>query len=176
MMTRIFKWFLLSSLLLSVTATATSFQELSLEEMIDKAELAFYGVVIDTQVIEREGEPWTQVNFELLEPFRGVSEDDVSLELLFYGGAPPDSAALQVDLMPQFSAGQTVLIFAYDDTYYSPIVGFRQALWREQGAGFVSEIGARLSLGDDNALMLEGVGASPSDVLQALRIAFGVAE
>jgi len=158
------------------TALPSTFKELSLEEMIEKAELAFYGVVIATEAIERNNEPWTKVSFELLEPFKGLSEDDVSLELLFYGGSPLDDPALLVSLMPQFETGQTVVIFAYQDTYYSPIVGFRQGLWREQDAAFVSEAGERLSLGEENRLLLEGVGASPTDILQVLREVFGSEE
>lgn len=177
MIKRLSQYLALLCLSLSLsTAWATTYQELSLEEMIDKADLVFYGVVIATEAIDRDNEPWTNVSFELLEPFKGLSTEEVSLDLLFYGGSPLDDPALQVSLMPQFEAGQTVLIFAYQDTYYSPIVGFRQGLWREQGAGFVSETGKRLSLGDENTLLLEGVGAIPSDVLQALRDIFGASE
>jgi hypothetical protein len=152
-------------------AWATTYQALSLEEMFSKAEIAFYGVVITVEPIEREGELWTKVSFELLESFKG-EEEAVSVELLFYGGEPLDGSALNVSLMPQFKVGEKVLILAYKGDFYSPIVGFRQGLWHETETGFMSETDFLLGLDSDNKLILEGAGASPEDILNAVRDVF----
>lgn len=151
---------------------ATSYDALSFEQMLARAELAFYGVVIGSTVIEQDGEPWTQVSFEVLESFRGLDEDAVSLELLFFGGQT-EAATVQVSLMPVFQEAEKVLVFAYEAQYYSPIVGFRQGLWRESENGFRSETGEFLSL-EEGTIVLSGNGLSPLDLLSNLRQAFEV--
>ncbi len=158
------------------TIQATTYKQLSLDELLAKADIAFYGIVISVDPIDRNGELWTQVSYELLEPLKGLGEDAAALELLFYGGIPLDGAAFQVSLMPQFSVGETVLILAYQADYFSPIVGFRQGLWREQDSAFISETGQRLSLGEEGDLHLEGAGANPQDILTAMRAAFEAQE
>ncbi|MCA9836437.1 MAG: hypothetical protein KC422_05970 [Trueperaceae bacterium] len=151
---------------------ATTFEALSFEDMLAKAEIAFYGTVTATTVVEQDGEPWTQVSFEVLEPYRGVEEDSSSLELLFYGG---QSATVnqQVSLMPSFTVGEKLILFAYDAQYYSPIVGFNQGLWREMENGFRGEAGDLLSL-EGEQLVLTGQGLSPEDLLTRMRQSFEV--
>lgn len=153
---------------------ASSYQQLSLEAMLAKAELAFYGVVLATTAIEKDGEVWTQVEFEVLEAFRGLEADSPKLELTFYGGKT-ETATTQVSLMPTFTEGEKLVIFAYKAEYYSPIVGFRQALWRETPNGFRSETGDLLSLSEGD-LVLTGSGLSPAEVLSKLAKAFEVQE
>ncbi len=159
-------------LILGSFGYATSYDALSFDELLARAEVAFYGTVISTTVIDQEGEPWTQVSFEVLEPFRGLEKDASSFDLLFYGGQT-ETVNKQISLMPTFTTGEKVLVFAYKAQYYSPIVGFRQGLWRETENGFRGETGDLLSL-DGDTLVLKGAGLSPSDALASLKQAFEV--
>jgi len=167
--------YLLSLCLVLSFAFATSYQSLDLETMLSNSEIAFYARVESINVIEKDNQPWTQVNFEILEPFKGLAEDRTLLTLEFLGG-DLGSSSLQVQLMPSFSEGETLVIFAYDAAYYSPIVGFRQGLWREIETGFISEMGSYLGLDAEGQLALTDSGVSPSDLFAALRLAFAEAD
>lgn len=167
--------YLLSFCLILSLALATSYQSLDLEDMLSKSEIAFYARVESTNVIEKDNQPWTQVNFEILERFKGVAEDSTLVTLEFLGG-DLGSSSLQVQLMPTFGEGERLVIFAYDASYYSPIVGFRQGLWREIETGFISESGSYLALDTEGQLALTDSGVSPSDLFAALRLAFKEAE
>ncbi len=147
------------------TAGATTYTALSLEEIAQKADTAFYGTVGEVRVEDRDGEPWTVVTFT---PERTLKGDlGESFELSFYGGTPPEGPALLVDGMPRFETGETVLLFAYDAAYYSPVVGFSQGLWRLSDAGLRDETGRVLSLDEEGALEPDGSGAATEDLLSA---------
>ncbi len=152
-------------LLLGSSAGATTYTALSLEDVAQKADIALYGTVTSTRVEEREGEPWTVVTFTPERTLKG--EVGESLELSFYGGTPESGPALLIDGMPRFEEGETVLLFAYDAPYYSPVVGFSQGLWRLTGAGLRDETGRVLSLGEAGALEQGGGGAATEDLLSA---------
>lgn len=162
---------LLSALLPFVfNAQATTFRLLTLEELIESAELAFHGTVLATDPQLRDGDPWTTVTFDVSE-FLLVpddwSEPGTQLSLDFLGGAAGGSQ-LTVALMPQFQAGDEVILFAYDADHYSPVVGFNQALWRLSPAGeWVTETGAPLGLDDDGNLT-DGTGSPAAEVLREL--------
>ena len=147
------------------TAGATTYTALSLEDVAQKADLALYGTVTSTRVEERDGEPWTVVTFTPERTLKGDMGE--SLELSFYGGTPPDGPTLLVDGMPRFEEGETVLLFAYDAPYYSPVVGFSQGLWRLTDAGLRDETGRILSLDEAGALEQGGGGAATDDILSA---------
>ncbi len=151
-------------------SSATSFQELSLEDMLERSQIAFFGKVSAIETIEKQAEPWTKVSFEILKPFLGV-DDKTEISLLFYGGNINNKNTL-VSLMPQFSLDENILILAYKNEYYSPIVGFRQGLWREQALGLIDEANRTLSLDKDSKLILDGEGASTTDLLSAFEKAF----
>lgn len=163
-------WLSLSSLVL-----ATTYQTLSLEDIIGKTELAFYGEVTAVEVEARDGEPWTVVSFTVTEALAGteavLEEDETALELAFYGGTLPSGQSLNVSLMPRFVIGENVLVLAYNRTLYSPIVGFRQGLWRDRELGLRSETGQFLTVDDEGALSQGEEGAGTEAILEALRTA-----
>ena len=162
----------LSLLLVTLVASvgfATSYRALELGEMLAQTELAFYGEVRELSVEERSGEPWTMVTFEVRQPLFGLGADDSSLSLAFYGGELPNGVSLSVSLMPQFEVGETVLVLAYQGELYSPIVGFRQGLWRETALGLRDETGRLLSLSEEGELLLDGEGGATEALLEALR-------
>ena len=166
---------LLVTLALSSLALATTYRELSLDEMLAATEVAFYGQVADVTVEDRDGEPWTVVTFEVLEPLLGVEdrldEDGVSLALAFYGGTLPSGETVTVSLMPQFAVGELALILAYDGDYYSPIVGFRQGVWRDSTLGLRDETDRLLGFDEEDELLLDSVGGDTDTIIGSLRAA-----
>ena len=166
-------WFVLSSsALLGSVAFATTYKALTLAEMVETTDLGFYGEVVGVTVEERDGDPWTVVTFDVTRALVGIeadegSEEDVSFA--FYGGTLPSGESLLVSLMPQFSEGDTVLMLAYDAELYSPVVGFRQGLWRETTLGLRDETGRLLSLDEEGTLALDGDGGGTEALLDALQ-------
>lgn len=153
---------------------ATTYEALTLDEILAKTEIGFYGQVSEVSVEERDGDPWTLVTFEILEALIGVtppedSNQPLAVTLAFYGGTLPSGESLLVSLMPQFSVGETVLVLAYNEELYSPIVGFRQGLWRSTTLGLRDESGRLLSLGEAGTVALDGVGADTDALLNELR-------
>jgi hypothetical protein len=132
--------------------------------MTTKAELAFFGTVRTVRVEERSGEPWTIVSFEVLQRFKGLDEEMIELELAFLGGTLPNGTSLAVNLMPRFDVDEEVLLFAYERSSYSPIVGFRQGLWRLGDLGFRDDSGRLLTVDEEGNLLLDGSG-TPSEVV-----------
>jgi hypothetical protein len=149
-------------------AFATTYKTLTLDEMIAQTDIAFLGEVSSTETIDRNGEPWTRVTFRVIEPLL-ATEKDANVTLTFYGGTLSNGVSVTVNLMPQFTQGEEVLILAYNDELYSPIVGFRQGLWRNQTLGLRDEIGRALTLNEDGTLSLGGTGGSTADILLTLR-------
>jgi hypothetical protein len=162
-------FFFLSSFLFPLSsAFATTYRTLTLEEMIAQTDIAFFGTVTSVETIERDGEPWTRVTFTVTEPLL-ATEADETVTLTFYGGTLSSGVSITVSLMPQFQEQEEVLILAYNDELYSPIVGFRQGLWRNTTLGLRDEIGRALTLGDDGTLSLGGEGGGTTDILRTLR-------
>lgn len=155
------------ALLLGAAALATTYKVLTLDQLLAATEIGFYGEVAQVEVEDREGQPWTVVTFALLNEFVGTDDaENDQLTLEFVGGTLPSGETLTVDLMPQFTRGERVLVLAYERDLYSPIVGFRQGLWREGSLGLSDETGRRLSVDEDGELLLDGEGGA-TDVLVA---------
>ena len=164
-----FSFFLLSFLFLAL-GHATTYLELSLDDLINQTELAFYGEVTAVEVVGRSGEPWTQVSFQVTEALLGLDAETESVTLEFYGGEL-NGRSLRVNLMPSFSVGEAVLVLAYNSAeLYSPVVGFRQGLWRDTGLGLVDAINRTLSLDAEGELSLDGAGGGLDDILAALQV------
>ncbi|MGL4609366.1 MAG: hypothetical protein ACRCYY_06725 [Trueperaceae bacterium] len=150
-------------------AFATTYKTLTLDEMIAQTELAFMGTVTSIETIAgSDGDPWTRVTFQVSEALL-ATEDDANVTLSFYGGTLSNGVSVTVNLMPQFREQEEVLILAYNQDLYSPIVGFRQGLWRNSTLGLRDEIDRALTFNEDGTLALGGAGGSTADILQALR-------
>jgi hypothetical protein len=159
-----------AALLVSGLAWATTYRTLTLDEMLAQTDVAFYGQVSEVVTELRDGDPWTLVTFDVLRPLAGLGEDAASLQLAFFGGVTEEGAAVSVSLMPSFAPGELVVVLAYDAPYYSPIVGFRQGLWRRGAAGWQDETGRPLGLAD-GALEPGGLEGDAEAVLDALAAA-----
>lgn len=144
--------------------------------MVEATDLGFYGEVVSIMVEERGGDPWTVVTFDITRSLIGIEADestDEDLTLAFYGGTLPSGESLLVSLMPQFSEGDRVLLLAHNAELYSPVVGFRQGLWRETTLGLRDETGRLLSLDEEGVLALEGEGGGTEALLNALEERLG---
>ncbi|HEX7023166.1 MAG TPA: hypothetical protein VF171_09940 [Trueperaceae bacterium] len=154
-------------LLAASGAHATSYRALDLPQLAARADVAFFGTVRKVGVVEQGGQPWTRVTFRVDEALLGEPGDDI--ELLFYGGSLPTGESLSVVGMPQFQAGEQVLILAYDTPYYSPVVGFSQGLWRLTERGLEDDRGRVLSLDEEGKLLRSGGGGGTQEVLAAMK-------
>ena len=164
----------LAAVLLGAPAGATTYLQMTPQAMLAKASLAFVGTVAEVRVTNDGGTPWTHVTFNVDTALAGVPVDadgkaQKPVELAFLGGTAPGGPALTVSGMPQFETGEKVLVFAYDQSYASPIVGFRQGLWRITPAGLRAEDGKLLSLSDSGKLVAGGSGAPLDAIVQAIR-------
>ena len=187
----------LAALLLGFTlsfASATTYRALTLDELISRTELGFFGKVSALDVTTQAGEPYTQVTFDVLRRLTGdlgapgdtstatstntaaataagTGTDTVTLN--FYGGTLPNGRSVKVEGMPEFNRGDDVLVFTYNAPYYSPIVGFSQGFWRATPGGFRDLNGRLLSLSDDGNLLRDGEGSDQTAVLDELEARFG---
>ena len=165
---------LLAAALLGGPAGATTYLQMTPQAMLVRASLVFVGTVTEVRVTNDVGTPWTHVTFNVDTALAGVPVDAAGkaqkpVELAFLGGTAPGGPALTVSGMPQFQTGEKVLIFAYDQAYASPIVGFRQGLWRITPAGLRDEDGKLLSVSDAGKLVAGGSGAPLDTIVQAIR-------
>lgn len=159
----------------SPAATASSYPALELNEIWAAADRIIFATVDDVRVEERDDEPWTVVTLEVDRVLAGGDatdddgeRDDDPVELSFLGGELPGGRALTVASMPRFDAGEEVLVaIRDDDALASPLVGFRQGLWRLTGAGLVDERGRALGVGPDG-LARNGPATSLDEVLNAV--------
>lgn len=178
-----FGWLLVAALTLG-SAHATSYLRLTPDAMLTKADLVFVGTVSDLQVAVLGDAPWTRVTFRVDTPLEGVpapaatstsgaasggSSTAPTVTLEFLGGSVPGGPALTVGGMPSFTVGERVLVFAYDQRYASPIVGFRQGLWRVGPAGLRDDDGELLTVAAGGGLERGGAGSSLDAVVAAVR-------
>ncbi|MEZ4630732.1 MAG: hypothetical protein R2880_08500 [Deinococcales bacterium] len=162
-----YRWCLafLALTLLSIVL-ASSYLELSLEDIFEKADMAFEAKVLTSTVELIDDKPWTKVEFSVVSVFKGELGKETSLS--FYGGNH-DSISLQVTGMPRFMEGEDLLIFAYKDRYYSPLVGFSQGLFRSRVGGWQNEAGKYLQADEAKNLSLGDSVVDSKLVLEALR-------
>lgn len=147
--------------------SATTYRDMSLGDMLNSADIAFYGTVSEVNVELRANqqgadEPWTVVNFVVNRTLRGNLEP--TIELAFYGGRH-EGKVLEVTGMPKFTVGEEVIILAYNSDYYSPIVGFSQGIWRFSSNGFENNEGKILGLNEEGNLVLGQQSAGTEEIL-----------
>lgn len=107
-------------------------------------------------------------------------EDDVDLDLIelqnerleldFLGGTAPGDERLIVAGSPTWRTGETVLVAAHlEPDLASPLVGFRQGLWRLVDDAYVDADGLGLGLDPSGRLARTDLPGAPAEVLAAVR-------
>ncbi len=168
-------WAVLTAL--GAPAGATTYLQLTPEQMLAKASLVFVGTVSQIATVDQDGMPWTRVTFTVVTPLKGIAATPSGkpVELDFLGGSVAGGPSLTVGGMPTFQSGEKVLVFAYDQRYASPIVGFRQGLWRVVPQGLEGLDGKMLSVSADGKLASGGEGSSLDAVVAAIQKTLGAA-
>ena len=160
-------------LALCLPALASTYRLLELPEILAAAEIAVRGTVRSSDSVLVDGEPWTRVTIEVATLLVDSEEPRVQDDLLildFLGGSA-GGIQLSVALMPQFTAGDELLLLAYDAPYYSPVVGFNQGLWMLSGSGEWLDSGGRtLGLTEDGELQRGATGSADETVAELRRL------
>jgi len=158
-------------LFLFSSSIATTYRSLTVDEIIQRTDIAFHATVTEVVVEIREDdsgqiepELWTKVSFKILEALKGDVVDTHSL--YFYGGSSEEKT-LQVEAMPVFRVSDELLVFAYDAPYYSPLVGFSQGLFRLDEGTWQNESGMWLMV-DEGGFRLADEAFEDSDAVVSL--------
>lgn len=134
-------------------AWATTVIKMSLETVVAEADrIAVCEVIeITTTRNPKTGNPVTRVTFELVEWWKGDSEER-TVTLRFLGGSVGDGTVLVVAGMPQYEVGEHHVLFWRDgDEWANPLVGWHQ------GQYDVIE-------GEDGELYVEGSEARAEEI------------
>jgi len=158
--------------------SATTVRQLSLPELLEAAAIGFRGTVSSVDVRLIDDEPWTEVTFDITDQLLAGSADEEPEEnrvtLAFLGGSS-GGTELAVALRPEFSPGDEVIVLAYEERYYSPVVGFNQGVWWLDDTGtWLDQNGVALAVTEDGQLTRAepdpvAVGLDTDEVVQALR-------
>lgn len=145
------KRWLLALALLSSLALATTYQKLSLEQQVDRAEIIVRATIKTVTPETRVGRSWTAYTLEVKSFLRGEAAG-----LTVRGGAPSfavlGAEKLKLEGAPAFKVGEDWLLMLYAKPFDSPIVGFRQGAYRFDNARVLDV--------DGKAVLLEVAGKS----------------
>lgn len=119
------------ALLAAAPGHATTLVRLELDQMVDMADGIFTGTAVHSEVVpSRNGKsPFTFVTFEVESNLKGAFPGrHVTLRL--HGGVLEDSATI-VHGMPEFTVGETYLVFVHGNgVEASPVLGWIQGQYR----------------------------------------------
>lgn len=115
----------------AASALATTYEPLTLNELISRAAVIFVGEVVDVRpypVSTREGTVIkTRVVFRVEDSILGTTS---TLEAFDFLGGEWGDVGMAIAEMPRFSAGERRVVFARRERSINPIVGFRQGLFQ----------------------------------------------
>ncbi len=134
--------------LVSGVALATTYQKLSLEQQVEKAEIIVRGTIKTLTTETRAGRPWTVYTVDVKGYLRGESTG------LPKRGDAPSFAVLGADKLrlegaPSFKAGEDWVLLLYAKAYDSPVVGFRQGAYRIENTRVLDVDGKPVTLTQD---------------------------
>ena len=121
---RVLNW-AMCGLLVLTRANATTVIPPTFEELADRADLVFVGTVVGSQAEWRVAGTnqaiFTRVEFQTEEILKGTAARSVSLRFL---GGTVGGVTLEVVAVPQFKAGDRVLLFVEaNEVQFCPLVG-----------------------------------------------------
>ena len=135
----------------AVSLRATSFEPVTLDDLMTQSDVIFVGEVVDVRPYLLETRERTivktRVTFSVADPIYGTT--GIVEVLDFLGGETPE-LGMKVAGMPTFAVGDRRVVFARRDRSINPIVGFTQGLMRV----------ARDANGIERVLTLDGVQVS----------------
>jgi len=115
---------------------ATTYDPVTLAELVSRADVIFVGEVIDVRpypVSTRDGAiVKTRVVFRVQDPIAGTAS---ALEALDFFGGEWGGVGMAIAEMPRFAVGDRRVVFARRERSINPIVGFRQGLFPVQRDG-----------------------------------------
>ncbi len=136
---------------LAAFAFATTYQKLSLEEQVKRADVILNANILALREEERGGKPWTVYVLQPIKMLKGEAKDifgpDGTPQFAVLGGKN-----LRVLGAPAFKETEQVVLMLYTKNYDSPIVGFRQGAYKVTGTDeHVEDLdGKAVSIGQDN--------------------------
>lgn len=114
------------------TARATTLVQMDVEQLVDQAELVFVGTPVRSEVaLSLDGKsPFTFVTFQVQDEVKGRAAGR-ELTLRFHGGPVGADEIVAVHGMPEFTIGETYLLFVRDNgKAASALLGWRQGQYR----------------------------------------------
>ena len=112
-----------------VSAGATTYELITFDELVTRAEVIFVGEVTDVRPypLETPDGPIieTRVIFRVSDPIWGTTN---TLEVFEFLGGTWGDLEMAISGMPEFAVGDRRVVFAYREQSINPIVGFTQGL------------------------------------------------
>ncbi|MEE9397294.1 MAG: hypothetical protein V3V31_09810 [Methylococcales bacterium] len=107
---------------------ASSYKQLTIEEVIDRSELIFEGQVINKEYRKSfdNGRVYTYVTFEVLDVIKGHYDESV-MELRYPGGRLGDRVLVVDDMdIPELSESGVYFVKSLEQKYVHPLAGWAQ--------------------------------------------------
>lgn len=146
---------------------ATTYVRADAEGMVLTADLVMFATVSSVTSVERDGRPWTVVQFTEPDVLKdaaaeeGRSAGSPTVELSLLGGSALGLPDLFVGGLPRFMPGERWLVLAYEEEgLASPIVGVAQGAWRLADGQAASAAGRLLTVDGEGVLRESQLDAS----------------
>jgi hypothetical protein len=140
---------------------ATTYDPVTFQELIDKAQVIFVGDVVDVHPyvdrIRGNTVVKTRVTFRVDDPIFGTKS---LVEVFDFFGGEAEGVGMVIEGMPTFAVGDRRVVFAHRDGSINPIVGFTQGLLKV----------TRDSDGVDRVLTLDGTPLARAESIGAPRV------
>ncbi|MDX1491419.1 MAG: hypothetical protein R3332_09035 [Pseudohongiellaceae bacterium] len=159
------------ALLSSATANASTLMQLSIEQVLHRAELVFEGEVLATDTVERaDGSIRTYVRFAVTDLIKGAYSND-TIDLSYLGGRLGDRQ-LRVSDMQIPAVGEVGIYFveSVSQSMVSPLVGWAQ------GHYLIERIGGDtiISTADGQAVVAVNAGSASASSSFSTGVAKGI--
>ena len=128
----------LLGLVLTARMAATSYIQVTFDDLVKRADVIFVGEVTDVRPLMMQSGAdtmiMTRVAFTVADPLFGTTS---LVEVFDFLGGQIGDVGMRVAGMPQFAVGDRQVVFARREQSINPIVGFTQGLLRvtRDGAG-----------------------------------------
>lgn len=135
-------------------AGATTLTPVSTDQLIERAEFIFQGVVTsveyrnsDVDSADHVSLPHTFVTFEIERAFKGNAQSGGFITLRFQGGPDVTGSTMMIPGVPHFDVGDRDILFTRGNgTQMTPLVGWEQGRFRIVNGLLYTDAGAELWL------------------------------